>query len=146
MDKKIKIIKIVVDNFAVSVAMSLTASFLAQTFDIYTLICIPFSFVISLLLTKFIPWNRMSNWFGSLFKLKENTLSCNLVGGLFTNIFFNAIISLSCKLLIFLPDINEVLNVFITTYIPTYVVSYIVYQGTFYTTNKLFKNKRGNGD
>lgn len=141
MSKKRIYIKMAIDNLIVSIAMSLTASFLAETFDMYTWICIPFSFVISFLMSMFIPWGKMSNWFGGLFKLKENTTFCNLIGGLFTNILFNAIISLSCKLLIFLPNINMVFYVFFTTYLPTYVVSYIVYQGSFYITSKLFFNK-----
>ena len=138
MNKKVFIFKCLFDNLIVSIAMSLTASILSSTWDIYTLITIPFGFIISTIFTSLVPMGKLTNWFSSLFKIKENTLTSELVGGLFTNIFITALVSFSCKLLIFKGDLNTTLIVFLQTYLIMYFVSYIVFQVTNYLSTKLF--------
>ena len=138
MNKKVFILKSLFDNLIVSIAMSLTASILSSTWDIYTLITIPFGFIISTIFTSLVPMGKLTNWFSSLFKIKENTLTSELVGGLFTNIFITALVSFSCKLLIFKGDLNTTFTVFLQTYIIMYIVSYIVFQVTNYLSTKLF--------
>lgn len=132
MNKKVFILKCLFDNLVVSIAMSITASILSTTWDIYTLITIPFGFVISTIFTSLVPMGKVTNWFSSLFNIKENSLLSELVGGLFTNIFITALVSFSCKLLIFKGDLSVTLTIFFQTYVVMYIVSYIVYQITNY--------------
>lgn len=136
MDKKVFIWKSVLDNLIVSIAMSITASILASTWDIYTIITIPFGFIISTIFTSLVPIGRIESWFSGLFKLKPKTLASSLVGGLLTNIFITALVSFSCKLLIFHGDFSMTIQVFISTFLVMYLVSYLVFQITNYLTTK----------
>lgn len=138
MSKKVFIWKCLFDNMIVSIAMSITASILSQTWDIYTLITIPFGFLISTIFTSIVPMGKLTNWFSSLFKIKENSLASELVGGLFTNIFITTLVSFSCKLLIFKGDFNTTITVFLNTFVVMYIVSYIVFQVTNYLSKILF--------
>ena len=117
MNKKVFILKSLFDNLIVSIAMSLTASILSSTWDIYTLITIPFGFIISTIFTSLVPMGKLTNWFSSLFKIKENTLTSELVGGLFTNIFITALVSFSgfgssCLDIFILSSLNLNYNLF----------------------------------
>lgn len=128
MNKKAFILVMMLDNLIVSIAMAITASILSGVWDIYTILTIPFAFTISTIMELIISWGRISNWFSRLFKLKDHTMPSRLVGGLFTNIFITAILSFSCKLLVFKGDFKQAFDVFISTYIVMYIVSYIVYE------------------
>ena len=138
MNKKVFILKLVIDNLIVSIAMTLTASIISTVWDIYTIICIPFTFVLSFLVSYFVPVGKIINWFSGLFKIKENTFLCNVIGNLFTNIFFTTLASFSCKLLIF-KDFNVAFKVFIDTFIIMYLVSYLVYMGISFLTSYLLR-------
>ena len=141
MNRKVFILKILIDNLIVSIAMSITASLLAKVFDLYTLITIPFSFLISTLISFIIPLGKISNWFSSLFKIEANSFKSQLIGDLLTNLIMTSILSLSCKLLIFNFNLKEALIVFINTYLVMYLVSYIVYESSNFITTYLFVNK-----
>ena len=141
MNKKVFIFKILIDNLIVSIAMSITASLLAKVFDMYTLITIPFSFLISTLISFIIPLGKISNCFSSLFKIKANSFKSQLIGDLLTNLIMTSILSFSCKLLIFNFNLKEALIVFINTYLVMYLVSYIVYELSNFITTYLLGNK-----
>ncbi len=138
MKKKVFILKLVIDNLVVSIAMTLTASIISTTWDIYTIICIPFTFVLSFLASYFVPVGKIVKWFSGLFKIKENTFLSNLVGNLFTNIFYTTLASLSCKLLIF-KNFGIAFKVFIDTFIIMYLVSYAIYLGIYYLSSFLLR-------
>jgi hypothetical protein len=139
MNKKIAyIIKTSIDNLIVAIAMSITASMLSSCWNYMTWVTIIFSFAISSLLCVIIPSGKICAWFGGLFHLKANTLPCDLVGGLFTNIYITAILSFSCKTLIYFGDMSQALPVFLKTYWVMYLVSYVIYEISFYLTNKLY--------
>lgn len=138
MDRKVFILKIGIDNLVVSIAMTLTASIISTVWDIYTIICIPFTFILSFIVSYFVPVGKIINWFSGLFKIKPNTFLADVVGNLFTNIFFTTLASLSCKLLIF-KDFEVAFGVFVDTFIIMYCVSYLVYLGISYLSSYLIK-------
>lgn len=141
---KLFYLKMILDNLAVSIAMSLTASLISGVWDKYTLICIALTFVLSFLISLFVPVGKIINWFSSLFKIKNNTFLSDVVGNIFTNIFFTLILSYSCKLLIF-KDFYVALMEFLKTFVIMYVVSYLVYIGVSTLTNYMVKkvNRKG---
>ena len=126
MDRKVFIWKIGIDNLVVSIAMTLTASLISGVWDIYTIVCIPMTFILSFIASLLIPFGKIVNWFSGLFKIKPNTILSDFVGNIFTNIFFTTLASLSCKLLIF-KDFGLAFKVFIETFPIMYIVSYFVY-------------------
>lgn len=138
MDRKVFILKIGIDNLIVSIAMTITASLISTVWDMYTLICIPMTFILTFTSSLIIPFGKIINWFSSLFRIKPNTVASTLVRNLLINIYFTTLASLSCKLLIF-KDFALAFNVFIETFLVMYVVSYFVYVGTYYLTNYLLK-------
>lgn len=140
MNKKFMFLKNSIDNFVVAVAMSLTASMISGVWDYMTVLCIPFSFLISTVVGIFVPWGRISNWFAGLFKIKPNTVFADLVGGLFTNVFITAILSFSCKMLVYKADISLAGTVFLETYWIMYLVSYVVFEIIFYLSMRLVRN------
>ena len=141
MKGKLFYLKLVIDNLAVSVAMALTASIISGIWDKYTLICIPLTFVISIVVSLLIPVGKITDWFASLFKIKPNTILSNIVGSIFTNIFFTLILSYSCKLLIF-KDLYVALIEFLKTCAIMYVVSYFVFIGMSTLTNYMIKKSK----
>jgi hypothetical protein len=137
MNKKVFILKTLFDNLIVSIAMSITASILSNTWDIYTIITIFLGYIISLFFTLVFPMEKVEFWFGGLFKIKRNTLLSELIGGLFTNIILTTVVSFSCKILVFKGDLKMALDVFLSTFVTMYIVSYIVYQLTNNLTIKV---------
>ena len=141
MNKKVFILKNAIDNLSVSIAMTITASIISTVWDIYTLLCIPLTFVLGFLASYFLPIGKINGWITSLFKIKDDTLLSKIIGDLFSNIFFTTLASLSCKLLIF-KDFSTAFSVFLDTFLIMYTVSYFVYLLISLLTDYLIMKKK----
>jgi hypothetical protein len=146
-EKKLNIIKTLIDNFIVPFVLALGSAITSQTYDMNILWCTLLGFVVSLILSFSIPAVKITNAVAKLFKIKPNTLPASLVGGLVVNLYFCPILHFSCKVLIFFPDINVIWYEFITTFPSMYVMAYITVQITINTTSFIFNRiKRKQGD
>ena len=137
-EKKLNIIKTLIDNFIVPLVLSVGSAISANTYDMNILWCTLLGFVVSLILSFSIPAGKITNAVAKLFKIKPNTLLSSLVGGLVVNLYFCPILHFSCKALIFFPDINVIWYEFITTFPSMYVMAYITVQLTINTTSYIF--------
>ena len=144
-ERKLNIIKSTIDNIVVSAILSFASAILTSSYDMYILWTTLLGFVVSTLVTVLIPANKICNAIAKLLKIKPNSFASGAIGGLVTNLYFSPILTFSCKLLIFAPDFNMVLEQFIKYAGIMYVISYFAFQITFNVTLLIFnkiKNRK----